>query len=337
MESRNERIQSSNQKQILITGASSGIGYQAALTMLKLGHRLIIPCRSEKKIESTLYQLEKDCNASFDLDNKVKCYILDLSDIDSVSYFGEQLSKLKISIDTLILNAGLQYTGSEKPRFSSQGFELTFAVNHLSHQYLSQLILPLLFKSKSPRIVVTASEVHNPNTPGGRIGTPADLGKLDGIKTNNSFVMLDGSTDFNADKAYKDSKLCNLLFAQEIFNRLKLSKRPMPVIAWAPGLVIPRSKEGFFRYSRTYNEIGQRLFSLIARDILKITETPENAGRLLAMLATNDKYDKVCFSYYSNQVSGLGKRKFDISDISDQASDMNLSKSLWEATEKLYM
>ena len=55
----------------------------------------------------------------------------------------------------------------------------------------------------------------------------------------------------------------------------------IPVIAWAPGLVIPKSSEGFFRYSRKYNEYGQRIFALIVRDLFHITETPERAGKLL--------------------------------------------------------
>jgi len=58
--------------------------------------------------------------------------------------------------------------------------------------------------------------------------------------------MVDGERPFNADKAYKDSKLCNLLMALQIHQQ-----RPdIPVVAWSPGLVIPRTSEGFFRNSR---------------------------------------------------------------------------------------
>ena len=82
----------------------------------------------------------------------------------------------------------------------------------------------------------------------------------------------------------------------------------IPVLCWAPGLVIPATKEGFFRYSRKYNELGQILFAFIARDLLNITESPENAGRILYNQATSDSYQEENFLYLSNNIKGLGNQ-----------------------------
>ena len=147
--------------------------------------------------------------------------------------------------------------------------------------------------------------------------------------------MIDGVSKFDADKAYKDSKLCNILFAKELANQLFLKGKNIPIIAWAPGLVIPRSKEGFFRYSRQYNEIGQRLFSLVVRDLLRITETPKKAGELLSRLAIDPDYVNKGFSYFSNKVISPGTRIFEESEISKEASDQIIAKALWEATDEI--
>ncbi len=322
-------------RRILITGATSGIGLQAALNMLKSRHNVIIPCRNQIKVNKTIEKLSKVLPLDLDLTKSAEFPILDLADLKSLKSFVEVQIRRGSYIDSLVLNAGMQYTGSSEPRWSKQGFELTFATNHLSHQYLTKGLLPLLQKSQSPRIVITASEVHNPLSPGGRIGKAASLGELNGLKQGRGFEMLDGDDHFNADKAYKDSKLCNILFGRELFRRLKQSGNPFPVIAWAPGLVIPRDKGGFFRYSRSYNELGQIVFAFIARDLLHITETANNAGILLKKLATDTQYDKDEFVYWSNRLRGFGQMQFEQMDTSKESYNDDLAYNLWKLTDTL--
>ena len=233
-------------------------------------------------------------------------------------------------IDTLVLNAGLQYSGMVEPRWSAQGFELTIAVNHLGHQALLQQLLPLLIRSTAPRLVVTASEVHDPTSAGGKVGLPAGLGDLAGLRQGPGALMLDGSGSFNAEKAYKDSKLCNLLMAREAERRLREQGIQLPVLAWSPGLVIPRSKGGFFRYSCSHNPVGQALFAFVARDLLRLTETPQRAGALLAGLAAGSKQHASGFHYLSNRVVGPGRLRFEASQPSAEACSDPLARLLWD-------
>tara|TARA_Y100001968_G_C19344530_1_gene711344 strand:+ start:136 stop:1152 length:1017 start_codon:yes stop_codon:yes gene_type:complete len=318
-------------KTILITGATSGIGFESVMFMLNCGYKVITPCRDKTTSEFLYNELNKNHYINNNI-QKLYTPIIDLSDLKQIRLGCKSILEENRTIDTIVLNAGLQYTGCKEPKYSKQGYELTFAVNHLSHHYLMSFLLPNLIKSHKPRVVITASEVHNPNSPGGRIGKAASLGSLKGIKKENKFSMIDGSSIFNADKAYKDSKLCNILFAKELSRRLSVRGIHMPVIAWAPGLVIPRGNKGFFRYSRLNNELGQRLFALFARDIFRITETPENAGKKLYNLSTSPKYDSSGFYYFSNKVKGFGKLEFSEENISDEASNSNLSKELWTHT-----
>ena len=319
---------------IFITGGSSGIGYQAALKLISLGHNIILPCKNIIRANEVLTNICNQLPCSLTKKGKIYTPVMDLSDLKSIDSLCYEVKKRRINIDVLILNAGLQYTGSKVPRRSTQGIELTFAVNHLSHFYLTKNLLPLIIRSENSKIIITSSEVHNPISSGGRVGAKASLGNLSGLATGSEFEMIDGD-QFNADKAYKDSKLCNILFAKELSNRLRKNSLPMSVIAWAPGLVISRDNQGFFRYSRKYNQFGQILFAALARDLLRITTSNEKAGMLLSELVCSRKYNNSDFNYYSNKILSPGKFIFEKTNISEEANRVDLSKQLWDLSSTL--
>ncbi|MFS6828318.1 SDR family NAD(P)-dependent oxidoreductase [Cyanobium sp. ATX-6F1] len=145
-------------RHILLTGGSSGIGLEAAVLLLQAGHRLTLPCRNAAAATGLRQRLG----------GQLQTPVCDLADLSSLERCAESLLAAGEPIDTLVLNAGLQYSGGAEPRWSAQGFELTIAVNHLAHQALLQRLLPLLLRGTAPRLVVTASEVHDPSSAGGR-------------------------------------------------------------------------------------------------------------------------------------------------------------------------
>ncbi len=319
---------------IFITGASSGIGYQAALKLISIGHNIILPCKNISRANEILTNIFNQLPCNLYKKGNIYTPIMDLSDLNSIDLLCTEIMAKQIKIDILILNAGLQYTGSKIPKRSAQGIELTFAVNHLSHFYLTQNLLPLISRNKYSKIIITSSEVHNPMSPGGRVGAKASLGNLSGLVSGSGFEMIDGN-QFNADKAYKDSKLCNILFAKELSKRLKKKGLLIPIIAWAPGLVISRSSQGFFRYSRKFNPLGQILFAYLARDLLRISTSNEKAGMILSDLVCSCKYNKYGFNYYSNKIISLGEFVFEKTNISDEAQKEGLSKKLWDLSKSL--
>jgi protochlorophyllide reductase len=310
-------------RHVVLSGGSSGIGLRAAAQLLAAGHRLTVFCRDGATAERLAGQLS----------GALTPVIGDLADLASVEASAAALLAAGEPIDTLVLNAGLQYTGAREPRWSAQGFELTLAVNHLAHQALLQRLLPLLLQGTAPRLVVTASEVHDPTAAGGKVGKPAGLGELAGLRQGPGATMVAGGP-FDAEKAYKDSKLCNVLMAREVERRLRERGTPLPVLAWSPGLVIPRGAGGFFRDSQRLNPLGQAVFAFIARDLLRVTESPERAGALLAGLATNVPEEVGGFQYWSNRVLGPGRLRFAEAEPSAEARSDALAAELWQLSAR---
>ena len=313
---------------VLITGASSGIGLEAARLLAARGHWLTLLCRDSGRCASTRQQLI-EAGASPD---RLEGIAADLADLASVEQACQRLLDQGQPIDALVLNAGQQRAGASEPVFSLQGIEITFAVNQLAHQLIASRLLPLLRAGEKPRLVITASDVHDPATGGGRVGQPADLGDLAGLRAGRGFVMLDGSARFDGDKAYKDSKLCNVLLGRELARQLEGA---MPVIAWSPGLVIPRNREGFFRYNRQNNPVGMALFAILARDLLRVTESLQTAGRLLAELVVDPAYASPGFVYVSNRLVRPGVHRFSAKATSPDGADLLQAAELWHLSEQL--
>ena len=308
-------------QRVLLTGGSSGVGFEAAKVLSAQGHQLTIVCRNQATADHTRSLLP----------GSVHILICDLADLGAVNTICSQLVDRGTAFDALVLNAGLQYAGASDPQFSAQGIELTIAVNQLAHQLMAMRLLPLLHKANSPRVVITASEVHNPSSGAGKVGKPADLGDLQGLRAGPGFVMVNGSASFDGNKAYKDSKLCNVLMARELDRQLDAV---MPVIAWSPGLVITRNNGGFFRYNKRSNPLGMGAFAFVARDLLRITESPENAGRLLAKLVSDPEIPPG-FSYFTNKVVSFGGHRLEPTDTSADGADLHKATELWLLSELL--
>mmetsp|Transcript_29137 Transcript_29137/g.58132 ORF Transcript_29137/g.58132 Transcript_29137/m.58132 type:complete len:454 (-) Transcript_29137:18-1379(-) len=336
-------------KRILITGSNSGIGMDAAMRMAMKGHEVVLACRTlekatnaAEKIKAEIANSTEDAVEAISLIKTLKLIPMEcnLADLTSIDNFVSNLKSSAASFDAVCYNAGIaRNTEAKEVERTKQGFELTVGTNHLGHFYLNHLMMPLIEK-EGGRIVVTASGVHDPESPGGAQGEKATLGDLSGLENavaNNSkqFDMVDGRP-FNADKAYKDSKLCNVLFTRELQRRLNASgSSSIYVNAFNPGLIVGT---GLFR---DQNQVFTKLFDVAATNVLKVGETTHWGGGALEYMTLSEKVGEKGGLYYTSP-PGSSKfgdaafdREFDVSEVSKEARDDDKAKRLWELSEKL--
>jgi len=174
-------------------------------------------------------------------------------------------------------------------------------------------------------------------TKAGSTGRGAQLGALAGLERSQipGADMVDGG-QFDADKMYKDTKLCNVIFMQQLVRRLSaahVSAADIAVNAFSPGLITQGS---FFRCQKEENPILLGVCDLFARKIARVTETVECGGAVLANMAANPAYYTGTGGYWSNEVAGAsGKREFVATPTSDESQDTFKGLRLFDTTARL--
>jgi len=148
---------------------------------------------------------------------------LELASLQSVRDFVANLKAFKSArpLTHLVCNAAVYRPTDPNPAFTDDGFEMSMGVNHLGHFLLVNLLLDDMSRAKGARVCIVGSITGNTNTVGGGLVYPqADLGDLKGLKEGMKapISMADGKPFFGA-KAYKDSKVCNMMTVSELHRR----------------------------------------------------------------------------------------------------------------------
>ncbi|HEY6713435.1 MAG TPA: SDR family oxidoreductase [Rubrobacter sp.] len=176
---------------ILVTGATDGLGRRVAQGVAAKGATVLLHGRNPERLKATLEELRSQTGSE-----KVNSYLADLSSLAAVRGLADRIFSEHDRLDVLVNNAGVI---SPERRESEDGYELTFAVNYLSHFLLTRLLLPLLKDSAPARIVNVASAGQS----------PLDFSNL----------MLERGYD--AMKAYSQSKLAQVMFTFELAEHLR--------------------------------------------------------------------------------------------------------------------
>lgn len=199
-----------NGKICVITGGTSGIGESAALALAERGAELAIIHRSTARGEATRQRIESHVGRSC-----VRLFQADFERLDEVRRVAGELSEQLDRIDVLLNNAGVTMLRREE---TPDGFEKTFAVNHLAPFLLTHLLVPTILETPSSRIVNVASEAHR--------FARFDLDDLQSRKR------------YSAMRVYGASKLANMLFTTELARRL--DRHDVRVWSLHPGAVATR-------------------------------------------------------------------------------------------------
>jgi NAD(P)-dependent dehydrogenase (short-subunit alcohol dehydrogenase family) len=193
---------------VVVTGANSGIGLEAARAFARAGALVVMACRNEERAAAAAGAIRADvAGASLAVEK------LDLAALASVRAFADRVDAAYGEIRVLCNNAGVM---AVPRRETADGFETQFGVNHLGHYALTGLLLPrLIDASGESRVVTQSSGVH-------------EVGTVD-------FEDLMGERDYGKWDAYAQSKLANLLFAYELDRRLRANDVDVLSVGCHPG------------------------------------------------------------------------------------------------------
>jgi protochlorophyllide reductase len=286
----NNNNNSTKKKQtVVITGASSGLGLYTTKALVETGNYVVImACRNVSKAE----QKAKELGFPSDSYSIMEC---ELADLDSVRSFGKKFlaSKYASNFSALICNAALYLPNATVPTFTKQGFEECVGVNHLAHHLLALMLLEKLSVNatkEQKRLIIVGSVTGNTNTLAGQVPPRANLGDMVGLKTGfrnadrNKNAMIDGERFIGA-KAYKDSKLCNMLDVQEMARRYGQSTG-VQFSTMYPGCI---AESDLFR---NHTPFFQNLFPIIQKYVTKGYVSETEAGLRLASLIIDPQYSE---------------------------------------------
>ncbi|GAB1540185.1 protochlorophyllide reductase [Scytonema sp. NUACC21] len=309
---------------VAITGASSGVGLQAAKALAQTGQwHVVMACRDLPKAEKVAQAvgIPKDSYTIMHLD---------LASLESVRQFVKNFRESGRTLEALVCNAAVYMPLLKEPLRSADGYELSVATNHLGHFLLCNLMLEDLKNSKAsePRLVILGTVTHNPKELGGKIPPRPDLGDLKGLAAGfkEPYTMIDGKK-FEPVKAYKDSKVCNVLTMRELHRRYHQSTG-ITFSSLYPGCVATTA------LFRNHYPLFQKLFPIFQKYITGGFVSEEEAGRRVAEVVADPAYNQSgAYWSWGNRQKKDGKSF--VQDVSPEASDAEKAKRLWELSEKL--
>jgi NAD(P)-dependent dehydrogenase (short-subunit alcohol dehydrogenase family) len=271
---------------VVLTGATRGIGLAAATELARRGAELALVGRDPDRLAAAADAARKAGDQA-----PVHEHLADLIELDEVNRLAAEILDRYERIDVLALNAGAMFTSR---RVTSDGFEQTLALNHLSPFLLTSLLLDRLRESAPARIVVTASIAHF----SGHLDRDDPLG--------------DASRSFSPMGTYCKTKLCNVLFTRELARRVEGSG--VTANCFHPGAI----RSGFGKN----DGLAWRLFVTLGGPFLR---SPAHGARSLVWLALSPDAAGLSGAYVVNE---------SVRTPSAAARDDDLAAALWEATER---
>ncbi|WP_204153740.1 protochlorophyllide reductase [Leptolyngbya sp. CCY15150] len=308
---------------VIITGASSGVGLYSAKALAKRGWHVVMACRNLEKAKAAAEEVGMSAD-SYTLMH------IDLGSLDSVRKFVDDFRASGKTLEALVCNAAIYMPLIKEPLRSPEGYELTMTTNHLGHFLLCNLMLDDLQRSPAAekRLVILGTVTHNPDELGGKIPPQPNLGNFEGFEKGfkDPISMADGKA-FEPVKAYKDSKVCNVLTMRELHRRFHESTG-LVFSSLYPGCV---AETPLFR---NHYPLFQKLFPLFQKYITGGYVSQELSGERVADVVADPDYNQsgMYWSWGNRQKKG---RKSFAQRVSPQARDDEKGKRMWELSARL--
>ena len=245
-------------KTIVVTGATAGIGLEAAVQLAAEGHRLALVGRNPEKLARAAERVSAAGAAGVDT------FVADFASLNSVRALATELRSRLDAIDVLVNNAG---GVNDKRTLTTDGFETTFAVNHLAGFLLTELVKDLVVAAAPSRIVFTSSEGHYSGTI-----------DFDDLGFEGGYTIM---------KAYGRSKLANVLYTRSL--AAELADAGVTVNSLHPGAVATDIWSGAPWFAKPVLAVAKRFM-----------RSPADGGQTIAFLATDPSVEGETAGYYDN-------------------------------------
>lgn len=313
-------MSNSTQPTVIVTGASSGVGLHATRALVYRGWHVVMACRDLSKAASAAATLNI-------AEEHLTILPLDLGVQDSVREFVRQFLATGRSLNALVCNAAVYLPRLKEPARSLEGYEISVATNHLGHLLLSLLLLPEFERvpGRAPRLITLGTVTANSEEFGGKvpIPAPADLGDLAGLAAGFKapIAMIDGKA-FKPGKAYKDSKLCNMIMSRELHRRYHASSGVIFNTLY-PGCV---ADTALFRETPA---LFRKIFPWFQKNITRGYVTQALSGERVAEVVVDPAFAESGnhWSWGNRQQAG---RKAFAQPLSAKATNHELGQRLWD-------
>jgi NAD(P)-dependent dehydrogenase (short-subunit alcohol dehydrogenase family) len=287
-------------RRVVITGANSGIGFEAALELARKGAEVILPARTWAKADEAVARIRQQVPGA-----KLYPEILDLADQSSIRAFATRVRDQfpGQSLDLLINNAGVMALPSRD--VTVDGFERQFATNYLGPFALTGLLLPSIKASAGSRVVTVSSAASKQ----GKI-------EFDNLQSEREYKPMF--------QAYAQSKLADLIFAQELQRRLTAVASPIISTAAHPGYAVTNLQAAHL-------STGLKIVMALLKPFL----SQDAANGALPTLYAAVAPEVVPGGYYGP--NGLAEMKgYPVSvPLASGATDAEVAKRLWAESERL--
>ena len=310
---------------VIVTGASSGVGLYATQSLVARGWHVVMACRD-------LDKARRACETLGIAPEQVTLLRLDLGSLAAVRSFAADFSAAGLPLDALVCNAAVYLPRLQQAQRSPEGFEISVATNHFGHFLLSKLLLPALQRSRhaQPRLITLGTVTANSEEFGGKvpIPAPANLGDLSGLKAGflAPVAMIDGRP-FKPGKAYKDSKLCNMMMSRE-FHRRYHDKTGIVFNTLYPGCV---ADTALFRDTPA---LFRTIFPWFQKNITKGYVSQELAGDRVAQVVVDPEFSQSGLHWSWGNRQRAGRAPF-AQPLSEQAISLERAATLWTLSEQL--
>ncbi|WP_400072899.1 SDR family oxidoreductase [Zobellia russellii] len=295
-----DRIENLNGKTFVITGTTSGTGFEAAKILLSKGAKLVMLNRNPQKSADTIATLKQELGNAIE----VTAIKMDLSEQASVKKAAQEVLKTVSQIDALICNAAIAQV--PKQTLTVDGWESQMGTNYFGNFTLQALLFPLIEKSK------------------GRIVTVGSMGYDMGIKTIK-FDDLNWNKEYTPNNAYSQSKLAQIMTIYELQDRLAAAgKTEVKAYACHPG----SSRTNLINSSGSF--MMKFIFNLMK--LSPLTQSAEKGAYPQLMCATEPNLDQSGF--YGPTGRNFWTGPVGAHKLEPHAKDKTVAKRLWELSEK---